>query len=81
MFQLTHIEAEVAYRQQHIRAGYIQAQRQISISGVRQILGNTVIEVGSRIYGITQGSCTDAAEIRSMVRNTLRAPLPLNPGR
>lgn len=80
MFQLTASEAEVKYRQQHVHAGYIQAQRQISIGGIRQILGNTVIEIGSRIHGMTHGSCTDAAEISGMVRTTLRAPIPLKPG-
>ena len=80
MFQPIFLETEVAYRQQHVRADFIQAQRQISIAGVRQILGNTVLEMGSRIYGVTQGSCNDAAEIRGMVRNTLRVPLPLKPG-
>lgn len=81
MFQPIFPETEVAYRQQHIHAGYVQAQRQISVAGVRQILGNTVIEMGSRIYGMTQGSCTEAAEIRNVVRTIVRTSLPLNPGR
>lgn len=80
MFQPMLPESEVIYRQQQVRTSYIQAQRQISIGGIRQILGNTVIEMGSRIHGMTQESCTDAAEFRSLMRNAMRTPLPLKPG-
>lgn len=66
-------DTEARYRQQHIRAEYIRAQRQVSISGMRQILGNSIIAMGTRIHGMAQGQCTDAAETRGLIRSTLRA--------
>lgn len=74
MFHPTQIQVEVAYHQKKTRAEYIQAQRQISIGGLRQIIGNTIIEMGGRIYGVTQSSCQEAAEAHGRVRSVLRAP-------
>lgn len=74
MYNPTQQFAEVSYRQKRIRAGYIQAQRQVSIAGLRQIIGNTVIELGGRIHGVAQSSCQEATEAGSQVRDTLRTP-------
>lgn len=74
MYQTTDPKTEVTFRQKQIRAGYIQAQRQISVGGLRQILGNTVIEIGGKIHGMTQVPCMEAAQARGRVRGVLRAP-------
>lgn len=72
MYHPTQQNTEVLYRQKNIRAEYIRAQRQVSIAGVRQIIGNTVIEIGGRIHGVAQSSCTEAAEARGKVRDVIR---------
>lgn len=74
MYQHLFPGTEVAYRQQHVRTGYIEAQRLVTISGIRQILGNTILEVGSRIHGMAQAPCPAAAETRRLVRDIRRAP-------
>lgn len=72
MIQQQFSETEVMYRQQQLRTGYIESQRQVSISGMRQILGNTILELGSRVHGMAQVACPAAAETRSLVRETSR---------
>ncbi len=73
MFTPTQHNVEVSYRQKKVRAEYIQAQRLVSLTGMRQVLGNTFIELGGRIHGMAQSSCLEAAETRAEIRNTLRA--------
>lgn len=72
MLPITQIHAEVKYRQKKTHAEYIQAQRQVSVVGLRQIIGNTVIEIGGRIHGMAQASCEEAAEARGRVRGVIR---------
>lgn len=74
MFQPHLPETEITYRQHMLRTEYMRAQRQVSIAGIRQILGNTVIELGSRIHGMAQESCVEATEIREALRasNTVK---------
>ncbi len=74
MFNPIQHNVELAYRQRKVRAEYIQAQRQVSLIGLRQILGNTFIEIGGRIHGMAQSSCMEAAETRGRVRGVLRTP-------
>lgn len=71
MYQPQLLNCEVLYRQKRIRTEYIQAQRQVSVVGLRQIIGNTVIEIGGRIYGVAQASCEEAAEARGRVRGVM----------
>lgn len=72
MYQTTDLHTEVSYRQRQIRTGYIQAQRQVSVVGLRQILGNSVIELGGRIHGMAKAPCKEAAETRGRVRGVIR---------
>lgn len=72
MYQSTDPDIEVSYRQRQIQAGFVQAQRQVSVDGLRQILGNTVIELGGRIHGVTKAPCVEAAEARGRVRSVFR---------
>lgn len=74
MFQPLLAETEVIYRHRQVQTTYIEAQRQVSVSGIRQIIGNTILELGSRIHGMAQAACPSAAESRGLVRNAMRAP-------
>ncbi len=43
--------ADIAARQQTVRNDYRRSQRAITISGFRQLMGNTLIAVGTRLHG------------------------------
>lgn len=51
--------ADVEYHHQQIRTTYASAQRLISINGLREILGNTFIQMGSYIHGKAKDACDD----------------------
>lgn len=72
MLHILQTDTEVEYRHQQIRTQYIESQRMVSVAGMRQILGNSVIALGGRIHGMAQGSCEDAAESRELIREALR---------
>lgn len=80
MFQPHSMDTEVKYRQQTVQAEFLLAQRQMSISGIRQILGNTVIEMGSRIHGVSKGACPESAEIASIIRSSVKPPFASETG-
>ncbi len=65
-------EHELNYRQQQVHTDFVASQRQMSLNGLRQLLGNSVIELGSRIHGMTSGSCQEAAETSDHIRTILR---------
>lgn len=71
MFQPHLPETEIMYRNQKLADEYLRAQRQISVAGLRQILGNTIIEIGSRIHGMARESCAEAAETHANIRDAL----------
>lgn len=68
MFQPVIFETEVAYRQEQVRSQYIDSQRLVSIQGLREIIGNTFIQLGSSIHGKARAACKDAADSRALVR-------------
>ena len=70
-------EAEIQYRQRQVQTGFIASQRQITIAGMRQVLGNSVIAMGNRIHGMAAGSCQDAAETSNHIRTVLRTRKPV----
>ncbi len=44
-------DAEIAYRQHEIRTGAHRARTQFSVTGLRRIIGNTIIAFGTCILG------------------------------
>lgn len=44
-------QEEVAEKQQSLRSTYLRTQAGFSISGIRQLMGNTFIAMGHRIHG------------------------------
>ena len=65
-------EHELNYRHQQVHTAFVSSQRQMSLQGLRQLLGNSVIELGSRIHGMTSGSCQEAADTSDHIRTILR---------
>jgi hypothetical protein len=55
---------EIAEKQQSIRQGYLQSQRAMTIAGLRQILGNTIIAFGTRLHGAAEAHREEMAEGR-----------------
>lgn len=72
MFNPTSDAAEIAYRQQRVHEQFIDSQRSVTVAGLRQILGNTLIAMGNNVHGMAAGSCKDAAETRDHIRTVLR---------
>ena len=70
LHQLTN--ADVEYHHQQIRTTYASAQRLISINGLREIVGNTFIQMGSYIHGKAKEACQDAAQTRDLIRQSQR---------
>lgn len=62
--------ADVEYHHQQVRAMYASAQRLISINGLREIVGNTFIQMGSHIHGKAKDACDDV-EARQASRHLL----------
>lgn len=72
MLQPDLVHVEVLRRHKQTHAGYIRAQRQVSIAGMRQIIGNTIIAFGSHIYGVVP-SCQDATVVSGQIRDAIRS--------
>lgn len=72
MYQLLVTDADIEYRRQQVHTEYITSQRQMSFVGIRQLLGNSVIALGSRIHGMAAESCQEAAETSDHIRTILR---------
>ena len=66
--------ADVEYHHQQIRTTYASAQRLISINGLREIVGNTFIQMGSYIHGKAKDACGDV-EARQASRHLLATGL------
>lgn len=54
-------DADVEYHNNQVRSNYISAQRLISIQGLREIVGNTFIQMGSEIRGKAKQARDEAA--------------------
>lgn len=68
---LTHLsDADVAYHHDQVRSNYLSAQRLISIRGLREIVGNTFIQMGSGIRGKARKASTEA-EVKAIARRSL----------
>ena len=64
--------AEINYQQERVRTGFIASQRIVSVRGLREIIGNTFIQLGSSIHGRAMTACQDAAETRDLIRESRR---------
>ena len=42
---------EISDHQQFVRTGYLRTQQGFSISGIRRLMGNSVIAMGQKIHG------------------------------
>ncbi len=42
---------EISDHQQFVRTGYLHTQQGFSISGIRRLMGNSVIAMGQKIHG------------------------------
>ena len=62
--------ADVNYHQQRVRTDFIASQRIVSIRGLREIIGNTFIQLGSNIHGKAKDACQDAARTCDLVRES-----------
>lgn len=54
---------EISERQQQLRSEYLRTQDGFSISGIRRLMGNTIIAMGQRIHGKLENRCERAARI------------------
>lgn len=58
---------EIEERQQAVRSGYQETQNRFSISGIRRLMGSTVIAMGHKIHGRCEerrDSLTRAASLK-----------------
>lgn len=85
MFHQHITTAEVNYHQERVRTGFIASQRIVSVRGLREIIGNTFIQMGSHIHGRAMSACQDAAQTRDLIcesqrewqRSTTKLPTPV----
>ena len=80
MFQPRLPETEIMYRQEKLRGDFIRAQRQVSVIGLRQIIGSTIIEMGGRIHGVAKASCPDSDEAGASVLGSVGTSSPSGVG-
>jgi hypothetical protein len=64
--------AEIEYRQESVRTDFIESQRIVSIRGVREMIGNTFMQLGASIHGKAREACRDAAETCDLICETRR---------
>lgn len=57
--------ADIDYHNEKIRLGYVSSQRLISINGLREIIGNTFIQMGSNIRGKAKDVCQEVEAQRT----------------
>lgn len=51
-------QSEIAERQLQVRLGAYRARHAFSISGIRQLIGNTIIALGTQVSGNSQANRT-----------------------